>query len=44
MQEKAKIRGKRVDLILTGGNIDFDLFQKWIASNENAATAATALA
>jgi threonine dehydratase len=32
MQEKAKIRGKRVGLILTGGNIDFDLFQKWIAS------------
>src|SRR5256885_10561258 len=28
MQEKAKIRGKRVGLVLTGGNIDFDLFQK----------------
>ena len=27
LQEKAKIRGKRVGLILTGGNIDFDLFQ-----------------
>src|SRR6476659_10202415 len=34
MQEKNKIRGKRVGLILTGGNIDFDLFQKWIAGNE----------
>ena len=44
LQEKAKLRGKRVGLILTGGNIDFDLFRKWIASNENAATAATALA
>ena len=44
MQEKAKIRGKRVGLILTGGNIDFDLFQQWIASHENAATTATALA
>ena len=32
MQEKAKIRGKRVGLILTGGNIDFDLFQKWIVT------------
>jgi threonine dehydratase len=32
LQEKAKLRGKRVGLILTGGNIDFDLFQKWIAS------------
>ena len=39
MQEKAKLRGKRVGLILTGGNIDFDLFHKWIASNENAAAA-----
>ena len=27
LQEKAKLRGKRVGLILTGGNIDFDLFQ-----------------
>ena len=33
MQEKAKLRGKRVGLILTGGNIDFGLFQKWIASS-----------
>jgi threonine dehydratase len=42
LQEKPKIRGKRVGLILSGGNIDFDLFQKWIASYENA-TAAKAL-
>jgi threonine dehydratase len=43
MQEKAKIRGKRVGLILTGGNIDFDLFQKWIANNENLTAAARAM-
>jgi threonine dehydratase len=30
LQEKAKIRGKRVGLILSGGNIDFDLFKRWI--------------
>ena len=42
LQERTKIRGKRVGLILSGGNIDFDLFQKWIASYENA-TAAKAL-
>ena len=30
MQEKAKIRGKRVGLILSGGNIDLDLFKRWI--------------
>ena len=40
LQEKATLRGKRVGLILSGGNIDFDLFQKWIARNENATTAA----
>jgi threonine dehydratase len=31
LQDKPKIRGKRVGLILSGGNIDFDLFQRWIA-------------
>ena len=30
LQEKAKLRGKRVGLILSGGNIDFELFQRWI--------------
>ncbi|SHJ99663.1 threonine dehydratase [Bradyrhizobium lablabi] len=31
LQDKPKLRGKRVGLILSGGNIDFDLFQRWIA-------------
>jgi threonine dehydratase len=43
MQEKAKIRGKRVGLILTGGNIDFDLFRKWV-STDGATTAQPAMA
>ncbi len=30
MQEKAGIRGKRVGLVLSGGNIDFDLFNRWV--------------
>ena len=30
LQDKAKIRGKRVGLILSGGNIDFDLFRRWV--------------
>jgi threonine dehydratase len=30
LQEKKKIQGKRVGLILTGGNIDFDLFRRWV--------------
>jgi threonine dehydratase len=30
LQEKPKIRGKRLGLILSGGNIDLDLFQRWV--------------
>jgi threonine dehydratase len=30
LQEKQKIGGKRVGLILSGGNIDLDLFQRWV--------------
>ena len=33
LQEKSRLQGKRVGLILTGGNIDFDLFQKWIGTD-----------
>jgi threonine dehydratase len=33
VQDKAKIRGKRVGLILSGGNIDFDLFNRWIVGD-----------
>src|ERR1700687_3067314 len=32
LQEKPKIRGKRIGLILSGGNIDFDLFNRWGAA------------
>src|SRR6266478_5505027 len=30
LQDKPRIRGKRVGLILSGGNIDFDLFNQWV--------------
>jgi len=30
LQERTKIRGKRVGLILSGGNIDLDLFKRWV--------------
>jgi len=30
LQEKQKIRGKRVGLILSGGNIDLDMFRRWV--------------
>jgi threonine dehydratase len=30
LQDKPKIRGKRVGLVLSGGNIDLDLFNRWV--------------
>jgi threonine dehydratase len=33
MQDRQNNRGKRIGLILSGGNIDFDLFRKWVGSD-----------
>jgi threonine dehydratase len=30
LQDKPKLRGRRVGLILSGGNIDLDLFERWV--------------
>ena len=32
VQEKQRLAGKKVGLILSGGNVDFDLFRNWVAS------------
>src|SRR6202049_1062669 len=32
LQDQPKIRGKRVGLIWSGGNIDFDLFNRWVGA------------
>jgi len=32
LQDKARNRGKRVGLILSGGNIDLDRFRKWVGA------------
>jgi len=40
LQEKTKLAGKRVGLILSGGNIDFDLFQRWVGADAGAGTKA----
>ena len=37
LQERAKLPGRRVGLVLSGGNIDFSLFQSWIAAPMRAA-------
>ena len=37
LQEKKKLQGKRVGLILSGGNIDFDRFHRWVGPDAIAA-------
>jgi len=39
MKERARLAGRKVGLVLSGGNIDFDLFQRWVATAPNAAAA-----
>jgi threonine dehydratase len=42
LQEKARLRGKRVGLVMSGGNIDFDLFNRWVVADSTAPTDARA--
>jgi threonine dehydratase len=44
LQEKSRLAGKRVGLILSGGNIDFDLFRKWVGTDVTAAPGERAMA
>jgi len=37
LQEKKKLQGKRVGLVLSGGNIDFDRFRHWLGPDAIAA-------
>ncbi|KRR18890.1 threonine dehydratase [Bradyrhizobium retamae] len=37
LQEKKKLQGKRVGLVLSGGNIDFDRFRRWVGPDAVAA-------
>jgi threonine dehydratase len=32
LQEKQRLAGKKVGLVLSGGNIDFDLFKSWVVA------------
>jgi threonine dehydratase len=36
LQEKSRLRGKRVGLVLSGGNVDFDLFRRWVGPEQKA--------
>jgi threonine dehydratase len=42
LQERKKLQGKRVGLVLSGGNIDFDLFRRWVGTDAPIAQQATA--
>lgn len=42
LQEKTSLSGKRVGLVLSGGNIDFDLFRSWVGTDAPVAHRATA--
>src|SRR3954464_9794426 len=37
LQEKKKLQGKRVGLVLSGGNVDFDRFRSWVGPDAVAA-------
>jgi threonine dehydratase len=37
LQEKKMLQGKRVGLVLSGGNIDFDRFRRWVGPDAVAA-------
>ena len=39
MKERASLKGRKVGVVLSGGNIDFDLFQRWVALAQSAAAA-----
>jgi threonine dehydratase len=38
-KERSRLRGRKIGLVLSGGNIDFDLFQRWVAAAPNAVAA-----
>ncbi len=33
LKEKSRLAGKRIGLILSGGNIDFELFRRWVGAH-----------
>jgi threonine dehydratase len=32
VKERSGLRGRKIGLVLSGGNIDFDLFRRWVAA------------
>jgi len=40
IKERSRLKGRKVGLVLSGGNIDFDLFRRWVLAAPSAAAAA----
>jgi threonine dehydratase len=38
-KERSRLKGRKIGLVLSGGNIDFDLFQRWVMAAPSAAAA-----
>ena len=38
-KERSRLKGRKIGLVLSGGNIDFDLFQQWVAAAPKAVAA-----
>jgi threonine dehydratase len=39
VKERSRLRGRNVGLVLSGGNIDFDLFRRWVMAAPSAVAA-----
>jgi threonine dehydratase len=39
VKERSRLKGRKIGLVLSGGNIDFDLFRRWVAPEPNAVAA-----
>ena len=39
MKERSRLKGRKVGLVLSGGNIDFDLFRRWVSAAPSAVAA-----
>ena len=39
VKERSRLRGRKIGLVLSGGNIDFDLFRRWVVGAPSAVAA-----
>ena len=39
VKERSRLKGRKIGLVLSGGNIDFDLFRRWVVAAPSAVAA-----